>query len=1072
MSETAAPEVRTFNQLRDMRLGYVTSARQNGFEEGLRTLLAELYPDEAHFIYELLQNAEDAGASTVEFELTETSLVATHDGRRPFTLADVVSITGIGKSTKKDDPTKIGKFGVGFKAVFAYTNRPEVRSGEHSFAIVDLFVPEGLDGQPTDQKTSFTFPFDRTEKPAAVARDEIEHGLRALDEKTLLFLSNINSVSYTLPDGTIGIIDRQDHDSFAITIQKSEGDDFVESHWLRLVGPASVEHDGPMPLTVAAAFRLSEAKAARKARKSESGPVPTRTIVPLDAREGEVSIYFPAVKEEAGLRFHIHAPFASTVARDSVRATSENAQLVEDIGRLVASHLVEFRDLDLIDDGFLETLPNEGDALEPPYTAVREVIVDGFNSQSITPMYGGGFGQASELVSTPDEVRSGLELKDLPVLFQLAEIEHANEPKWIAPRRGRAERFLAQLDAQEFGWDGLQAALETMETRRQFCLADGTWAYRNVAPSAESLDRWTSWLAQKSDSSLLDLYRLIGRGTSEGEIEVDHLDTIPIVRLRRNGTVTHVRGPDTYLPESRRDKVQSRVPIDLAYFESDERDDPPLRSFYRAAGVERWNASARIEARLKRYQDGVISEIEVGQNPAKHLEDMAAFVKHGLANPAEVRKTFRPVAFVLVSDNDGQWLWAQPSDVYIDDPYLGTGLATIYDDSKYALPGIYIEIEGIAEFLAAAGATDRIRFVAQSIYSNPQFEWAWTRGTRESSYTIKQDWDIEHFDELVAAGDERLLQRLWETLATVDASHGAAIYRANASNPRRRMDSRAKQRLQNTAWVPSPSGDLVRPRGIEIDSLPRTWVEPRAGSLALDLDFGAEAQAIRSRESQAQEEFQEDLKAVERLGLSSENLEVYRALEEAGVSPEELLEIAAERRAHALLADGASDNPTRRADVAALNAATAPAHAVEQRLRSVVSGGENARAESKSYLRQHYTAESGDMSCQACWKLLPFKVNGDWYFEAVAFVKERKYVHTANALALCPLCSAVYRYKIETKAADLIAGLLELDIASGQGSAELPVLLNGKRVRLRFTGKHAIDLQSALRVAGDQREDA
>ena len=28
------------------------------------------YPDEAHFIYELLQNAEDAGASEVAFELT------------------------------------------------------------------------------------------------------------------------------------------------------------------------------------------------------------------------------------------------------------------------------------------------------------------------------------------------------------------------------------------------------------------------------------------------------------------------------------------------------------------------------------------------------------------------------------------------------------------------------------------------------------------------------------------------------------------------------------------------------------------------------------------------------------------------------------------------------------------------------------------------------------------------------------------------------------------------------------------------------------------------------------------
>jgi hypothetical protein len=49
-----------------------------------------------------------------------------------------------------------------------------------------------------------------------------------------------------------------------------------------------------------------------------------------------VSIYFPAAKETSNLRFHIHAPFASTVARDSVRETPENDQLLADIGDLIA----------------------------------------------------------------------------------------------------------------------------------------------------------------------------------------------------------------------------------------------------------------------------------------------------------------------------------------------------------------------------------------------------------------------------------------------------------------------------------------------------------------------------------------------------------------------------------------------------------------------------------------------------------------------------------------------------------------------------------------------------------------
>ena len=48
-----------FNQLTSDRLAYIDGLRRNkGFEAGIRRLLTELYPDNAHFIYELLQNAE------------------------------------------------------------------------------------------------------------------------------------------------------------------------------------------------------------------------------------------------------------------------------------------------------------------------------------------------------------------------------------------------------------------------------------------------------------------------------------------------------------------------------------------------------------------------------------------------------------------------------------------------------------------------------------------------------------------------------------------------------------------------------------------------------------------------------------------------------------------------------------------------------------------------------------------------------------------------------------------------------------------------------------------------------
>ena len=59
----------------------------------------ELYSDKFHFIYELLQNADDAQASEISFNLTREALEIRHDGKNLFNFNDVESITAVGFST-------------------------------------------------------------------------------------------------------------------------------------------------------------------------------------------------------------------------------------------------------------------------------------------------------------------------------------------------------------------------------------------------------------------------------------------------------------------------------------------------------------------------------------------------------------------------------------------------------------------------------------------------------------------------------------------------------------------------------------------------------------------------------------------------------------------------------------------------------------------------------------------------------------------------------------------------------------------------------------------------------------
>ncbi len=143
----------------------VENISRYGWDTAVLELLGQLYSDRAHFIFELIQNAEDAGATELTFELFGDRLEVRHDGR-PFTAADVRGVCGVGQGTKADDLTQIGKFGIGFKSVYAYTNTPSIYSSDEHFRIEKYVRPYSV--QALDEPaagTLFVFPFDRVKFP-------------------------------------------------------------------------------------------------------------------------------------------------------------------------------------------------------------------------------------------------------------------------------------------------------------------------------------------------------------------------------------------------------------------------------------------------------------------------------------------------------------------------------------------------------------------------------------------------------------------------------------------------------------------------------------------------------------------------------------------------------------------------------------------------------------------------------------------------------------------------------------------------------------------------------------------
>ena len=101
-------------------------------------------------------------------------------------LSNVDSITNYAASTKKDDATKIGKFGIGFKAVFLYTKSPTIFCAKsYCFEINETVIPEKTK-KPNDRDkgiTRFVFPFNHPLKSTKQSFDEISSVLENVSEK-------------------------------------------------------------------------------------------------------------------------------------------------------------------------------------------------------------------------------------------------------------------------------------------------------------------------------------------------------------------------------------------------------------------------------------------------------------------------------------------------------------------------------------------------------------------------------------------------------------------------------------------------------------------------------------------------------------------------------------------------------------------------------------------------------------------------------------------------------------------------------------------------------------------------
>jgi hypothetical protein len=754
-------------------------------------LLANRYDDRTHFIYELLQNAEDAlrrrenkvGHRSVRFTLSRDSLRVSHFGQ-PFTDRDVRGICGIGEGTKSADLTAIGHFGIGFKAVYAFTEAPAVHSGDEHFAIDSFVWPRQIPAETTETgETVFVLPF---RKDDATAFDEISLGLQQLGARTLLFLREIEEIEWSVEGAGSGLYLREkpirvgNFGRKILLVGQQDGKDPIDETWLIFSREVKTDAGNIAGHVEVAWLHNGSADSPRVLQ------VPDSTLV----------VFFPTILS-TNLGLLLQGPYRTTPSRDNVpRNDVWNQRLVQETTGLLVASLGELRTLGLVDAALLRTLPidrskfPESSMFAPVFEGVRKAL----SESALLPQFGGGHvaAKCSKLARSQD-------LRNLFSSAQLATIYGVKgELAWIT--EDITEARAAEL--RRYLIDELHVA----EVRPE-----------DFFPLLKK-----TFLESQSDAWITQLYEYLSEQPTLQTVCARN--DVPIIRLE-DGSHVLAQADEVYLPSS----IATDFPTVRKSLCASER----ARKFLREMGLNEPDpVDDVIRNVLPRYATATptVSASEYASDVARVVRAFATDSQQ--RRMALITAVFECYFIAAVDADNGKRTFAIPLGVYLATErmtalFSGVPGVLLADDSYECLRG-----EDVRSLLESCGAT---RYLLP-LPSVTEFGWEEKREMRRKGGCESCTYDVS-LDDYMLRGLGNLLAQLptfdsekqkqksrylWEALGDLlDRRREGAFsgtYRWMYHHTRTySFDAAFVRTLNETAWVPARDGTLQKPAYVVFD---------------------------------------------------------------------------------------------------------------------------------------------------------------------------------------------------------------------------------------------------------------
>ena len=357
---------------------------RNNFAEDKRSEERTYVDYSGRFIYELLQNADDAMANNATTKVQY-----------------------------------IGEKGLGFKSVLEITNNPQIFSGEYRFEFSQEKLRETLssydhlrDFANEDVLPIFRHPFWIDNKPDIVrilqedegystvivlpfkddeAKEKAYEYLRSFDFKTLLFVRNIEEVRITFKE------ENENTDIFLIREPINSSQDYEEKRYIFEVSSNTRTKEEHNFILWSKDFNISD----EEGKGNVSIAVKTQDFKgfePSRIENNKLFVFFPT-EEDLPLNFILHATFDIDSNRKHINKDSQTYKpALDEIGTLIGSIINsrKYPPQDFINTFIPEDEPTHGIAKD-----IHERVKKALSDSRFIPVIGGG----KEELYKPSEVR-------------------------------------------------------------------------------------------------------------------------------------------------------------------------------------------------------------------------------------------------------------------------------------------------------------------------------------------------------------------------------------------------------------------------------------------------------------------------------------------------------------------------------------------------------------------------------------------------------------------------------------------------------------------------------------------